>query len=236
MLDNISGGRVSYVAAIGYRPVEYEMYGVDFHRRGKDRRGEARGPAPGQDRRTVRARGPAHPRHPAAGHAGRADGRCGAAAARRPRAAPGASGSASSPRAAAASSRACTQEAAGPPATSPGMCIVPAARLSRPPCSWPTTSTARGPSSGPYLMHDVRSYAAWNEGNTHTASLSFVRDGRGAAGRGPQPPDHHRRRGGRAGPRRRRRSASTRSSAGCRPRSPGATCETVADEVMPALS
>ena len=25
---------VSYVAAIGYRPVEYEMYGVDFHRRG----------------------------------------------------------------------------------------------------------------------------------------------------------------------------------------------------------
>jgi hypothetical protein len=28
---------------------------------------------------------------------------------------------------------------------------------------------------GPYLMHDVRSYAAWNEGNTDTASLSFAR-------------------------------------------------------------
>ena len=27
---------------------------------------------------------------------------------------------------------------------------------------------------GPYLMHDVRSYAAWNEGDTGTASLSFV--------------------------------------------------------------
>jgi hypothetical protein len=27
---------------------------------------------------------------------------------------------------------------------------------------------------GPYLMHDVLSYAAWNEGNTDTASLSFV--------------------------------------------------------------
>jgi alkanesulfonate monooxygenase SsuD/methylene tetrahydromethanopterin reductase-like flavin-dependent oxidoreductase (luciferase family) len=35
VLDNISGGRVSYVAAIGYRPVEYEMFGVDFHRRGR---------------------------------------------------------------------------------------------------------------------------------------------------------------------------------------------------------
>jgi hypothetical protein len=28
---------------------------------------------------------------------------------------------------------------------------------------------------GPYLMHDVRSYAEWNEGNTDTASLSFVK-------------------------------------------------------------
>jgi len=30
VLDNLSRGRLSYVAAIGYRPVEYEMYGVDF--------------------------------------------------------------------------------------------------------------------------------------------------------------------------------------------------------------
>jgi alkanesulfonate monooxygenase SsuD/methylene tetrahydromethanopterin reductase-like flavin-dependent oxidoreductase (luciferase family) len=27
---------------------------------------------------------------------------------------------------------------------------------------------------GPYLMHDVLTYASWNEGNDHTASLSFV--------------------------------------------------------------
>jgi hypothetical protein len=27
---------------------------------------------------------------------------------------------------------------------------------------------------GPYLMHDVLSYAEWNEGNADTASLSFV--------------------------------------------------------------
>ena len=35
VLDNLSKGRVSYVVAIGYRPVEYEMYGVDFHQRGR---------------------------------------------------------------------------------------------------------------------------------------------------------------------------------------------------------
>src|SRR5215213_6086042 len=35
VFDNISNGRVMYVAAIGYRPAEYEMYGVDFHRRGR---------------------------------------------------------------------------------------------------------------------------------------------------------------------------------------------------------
>ncbi len=35
VLDLISKGRVFYVAAIGYRPAEYEMYGIDYHRRGK---------------------------------------------------------------------------------------------------------------------------------------------------------------------------------------------------------
>jgi alkanesulfonate monooxygenase SsuD/methylene tetrahydromethanopterin reductase-like flavin-dependent oxidoreductase (luciferase family) len=34
VLDLISRGRVRFVAAIGYRPEEYEMYGVDFSRRG----------------------------------------------------------------------------------------------------------------------------------------------------------------------------------------------------------
>ena len=34
VLDILSQGRVSYVAAIGYRPEEYDMHAVDFHRRG----------------------------------------------------------------------------------------------------------------------------------------------------------------------------------------------------------
>jgi alkanesulfonate monooxygenase SsuD/methylene tetrahydromethanopterin reductase-like flavin-dependent oxidoreductase (luciferase family) len=35
VLDIISGGRVSHVGAVGYRPEEYEQHGVDFHRRGR---------------------------------------------------------------------------------------------------------------------------------------------------------------------------------------------------------
>jgi len=34
VLDLLSNGRVSYVGGVGYRPIEYEMFGVDFHRRG----------------------------------------------------------------------------------------------------------------------------------------------------------------------------------------------------------
>src|SRR4051812_35741257 len=35
VLDIISGGRVSYVMAVGYRPEEFEHHGADFTRRGR---------------------------------------------------------------------------------------------------------------------------------------------------------------------------------------------------------
>ncbi|MFE0100882.1 LLM class flavin-dependent oxidoreductase [Streptomyces sp. NPDC059009] len=35
VLDLLSGGRLVTVAGIGYRPAEYEAFGVDWHRRGK---------------------------------------------------------------------------------------------------------------------------------------------------------------------------------------------------------
>ena len=35
VLDIISGGRVSYVMAVGYRPEEFEHHGADFSRRGR---------------------------------------------------------------------------------------------------------------------------------------------------------------------------------------------------------
>lgn len=35
VLDHISRGRIAYTFAIGYRPVEYELHGADFRRRGR---------------------------------------------------------------------------------------------------------------------------------------------------------------------------------------------------------
>lgn len=35
VLDHLSRGRVAYTFAIGYRPVEYELHGADFRRRGR---------------------------------------------------------------------------------------------------------------------------------------------------------------------------------------------------------
>ena len=35
VLDHVSGGRTMTVLALGYRPVEYELHGVDYERRGQ---------------------------------------------------------------------------------------------------------------------------------------------------------------------------------------------------------
>src|SRR4051794_17416043 len=35
VIDIISNGRVGYVVALGYRPSEYALYDIDFHRRGR---------------------------------------------------------------------------------------------------------------------------------------------------------------------------------------------------------
>ena len=34
VLDHVSQGRVSYILGIGYRPVEYELYQLDYEERG----------------------------------------------------------------------------------------------------------------------------------------------------------------------------------------------------------
>ena len=57
---------------------------------------------------------------------------------------------------------------------------------------------------GPYLMHDVLSYAEWNEGNADTASLSFVSTAEELRAGEPQSPHLQRGRGDRV---RTRRSA-----------------------------
>ena len=145
VLDIISSGRVSYV---GGRRVPAR--GVrDVRRRLRpprpDRRGATRAAAAGQDRRAVRARGPTHPRHPAAGHARRAEVVWGGGSVPRP-GGPAATASASSPRAA---TRRCggrlRRGGPGRTATSPGCACSRRATAHR--CSSPTTSTGRGTSS-----------------------------------------------------------------------------------------
>ena len=171
VLDIISGGRVSYVLAVGYRPEEYEHHGVDFRPPRPARRRAARPAAAGQDRRAVRARGPPHPRHARRRSPPADPGSSGAAAARRRPSGPAGSASTSSPRAAAPSSRRPTPRRRAPTATSP------ASAWSRPPTwpprsSSPTTSTPRGTSSGRTCCTTSSATPRINEGNTHTASLS----------------------------------------------------------------
>ena len=172
VLDTISGGRVSYVAAIGYRPAEYEMFGVDFHRRGKiaeekleillkAKTGE---PFEHEGRSIHVTPPPVTPGGPMVAWGGGS-----APAARRA----GRFGVGFLAQGGGSELEGVYQEAARAAGHEPGFCYVPP--LDSPTTTFVAEDVDRAWAElGPYLMHDVRSYAAWNEGNTHTASLSFV--------------------------------------------------------------
>lgn len=172
VLDIISNGRVTYVAAIGYRPEEYEMYGVDFHRRGRiaeeklalllqAKTGE---PFEHEGRHVHVTPAPVTPGGPMVAWGGGS-----VAAARRA----GRNGIGFLAQGGGPELGQAYEEAARANGHEPGMCFVP-------PANAPTTIfVAKNidrawDELGPYLMHDVRSYASWNEGNHDTASLSFV--------------------------------------------------------------
>jgi alkanesulfonate monooxygenase SsuD/methylene tetrahydromethanopterin reductase-like flavin-dependent oxidoreductase (luciferase family) len=172
VLDILSGGRVSYVAAIGYRPVEYEMYGVDFHRRGriadekldillKAKTGE---PFEHDGRRIHVTPAPLTPGGPMVAWGGGS-----LAAARRA----GRNGLGFFGQKGDAELGVAYAEAARAAGHEPGMCLLPD------PDSAQTVFVADDLDAaweelGPYLMHDVHSYAAWNEGSTDIASISFA--------------------------------------------------------------
>ena len=59
VLDIISGGRVSYVMAVGYRPEEFEHHGADFARRGRLVEDQLALLLRAKSGEAVRARGPA---------------------------------------------------------------------------------------------------------------------------------------------------------------------------------
>ena len=173
VLDILSRGRTSIVAAIGYRPVEYEMYGVDYHRRGaiaesklevllRAKTGE---PFEHEGRTIHVTPAPFTPGGPMIAWGGGSI----AAARRAGRHGIGFFAQADDPALGVA-----YEAAARDAGHEPGMCI-----LSSPEA--PTTIFVAEDVDraweelGPYLMHDVLSYAEWNEGNTDTASLSFVK-------------------------------------------------------------
>jgi alkanesulfonate monooxygenase SsuD/methylene tetrahydromethanopterin reductase-like flavin-dependent oxidoreductase (luciferase family) len=172
VLDIISKGRAMVVAAIGYRPVEYEMFGIDYHRRGKiaeeklavllaAKTGE---PFEHEGRHIHVTPAPLTPGGPYVAWGGGTI----AAAQRAGRHGIGFFAQRGDPELGVA-----YEVAARSAGHEPGMCILSPADATT------TMFVAEDVDKaweelGPYLMHDVRSYADWNEGNTDTASLSFV--------------------------------------------------------------
>jgi alkanesulfonate monooxygenase SsuD/methylene tetrahydromethanopterin reductase-like flavin-dependent oxidoreductase (luciferase family) len=170
VLDLISKGRVSYVAAIGYRPVEYEMFGVDYHRRGKIAdeklrvllRAKTGEPFEHEGRRVHVTPAPLTPGGPYIAWGGGSI----PAARRAGRNGIGFFGQKADP-----ALRAAYEDAARDAGVEPGMCILP------PPDAPTTVFVAEDVDRaweelGPYLMHDVLAYAAWNEGKEKSASMS----------------------------------------------------------------
>jgi alkanesulfonate monooxygenase SsuD/methylene tetrahydromethanopterin reductase-like flavin-dependent oxidoreductase (luciferase family) len=172
VLDNLSKGRVSYVVAIGYRPAEYEMYGTDFHRRGRigeeklelllqAKTGE---PFEHEGRHIHVTPAPFTPGGPLVLWGGGS-----VAAARRA----GRFGLGFLSQGGPAGLQAEYEAAARAAGHEPGMCLVPP--VDQPTVVFVADDVDRAwEELGPYLMNDVRGYAEWNVGDTTTASLSFV--------------------------------------------------------------
>jgi alkanesulfonate monooxygenase SsuD/methylene tetrahydromethanopterin reductase-like flavin-dependent oxidoreductase (luciferase family) len=173
VLDIISRGRVSYVAAIGYVPHEYEQHGVDFHRRGriadealalllKAKSGE---PFEHEGRRVHVTPSPLTPGGPQVAWGGGS-----VAAATRA----GRNGLSFIAQGGDPSLAQVYEEASRASGHEPGFCMIP-------PIDTATTVFVADDLDrawdelGRYLLHDVTSYASINVGNTHTASISTAR-------------------------------------------------------------
>lgn len=159
VLDVVSGGRVSYVAGLGYRPEEYAMFGRSLGERGRRMeecltvlRAAWTGEVFDYEGRTVRVTPtPPTPGGPMLMYGG------GSTAAARRAARFGMSffAQASAPGLEEAYAEECAR--AG---TEPGMCFVP------PPGSPTSVFVAEDPDEGwarygPYMLHDARMYASW---------------------------------------------------------------------------
>jgi len=171
VLDIVSGGRVSYVTAVGYRAEEYEMFGQSLRGRGKrmDRCLEAlrqgwTGEAFDFEGRRVRVTPmPTTPGGPTLFMGGNS-----AAAARRAaRFGMGMIAQGDNPELQGLYEQACRDLG-----NEPGMYIAPPAGLAT------STFIAEDPDRawselGPYLLHDAQAYAAWM-GSEHRSSTKSV--------------------------------------------------------------
>jgi alkanesulfonate monooxygenase SsuD/methylene tetrahydromethanopterin reductase-like flavin-dependent oxidoreductase (luciferase family) len=172
VLDIISNGRVSYVGGVGYRPEEYEMYGVDMHRRGaiaeshlafllQAIKGE---PFEYEGRRVHVTPPPVTPGGPTISWGGGT-----VAAARRA----GRYGLDFFAQKDGDDLRVAYEEESRKHGHEPGNCILPA--RDAPSTIFVADDVDRAwEELGPYLMHDVLSYAEWNQNTKDTSSLSFV--------------------------------------------------------------
>ena len=172
VLDIISGGRVRYVCAVGYREDEYDMFGVDFRRRGRIAdewlsvllRAKSGEPFD-HDGRTIRVTpAPVTPGGPSVSWGGGS-----LAAARRA----GRNGLGFFGQTDDESLRDAFEDAARQAGHEPGWCYLPPRDL--PTSLFVADDLDRAwDELGPYLMHDARSYAAMNVGDDATTSFSFA--------------------------------------------------------------
>jgi alkanesulfonate monooxygenase SsuD/methylene tetrahydromethanopterin reductase-like flavin-dependent oxidoreductase (luciferase family) len=172
VLDLLSGGRVSYVMALGYRPEEYAMFGRSMRTRGRRmeeclaalRRAWSGEPFCYEGRPVCVTPRPATPGGPVLWMGGNSP----AAARRAARFGMGLLAQGGDPSLAEVYRAACRE--AG---VEPGPCIVP------PPGTVTSAFVAEDPDRawselGPHLLHDARTYAAWL-GDQPAASRSEAR-------------------------------------------------------------
>jgi len=170
VLDILSGGRVMWVAAVGYRREEFDMYGVDFSRRGEIAeeqlgivlRAKTGEPFAHRGRLIHVTPSPLTPGGPLVAWGGGS-----AAAARRA----GRHGIGFFAQKGDAELRKIYQDTCRASGHEPGMCLLPSR-------DDPTAVFVADDVDvawrelGPYLLHDAVSYARWTEGDTSTTSIS----------------------------------------------------------------
>jgi alkanesulfonate monooxygenase SsuD/methylene tetrahydromethanopterin reductase-like flavin-dependent oxidoreductase (luciferase family) len=170
VLDIISGGRVSYILAVGYRPEEFEHHGADFANRGRLveeqlrllLRAKTGEPFDFEGRRIHVTPAPVTPGGPTVMWGGGSP----PAARRAARFGLDFLAQGGGPELEAIYADACRAEG-----REPGFCMVPPTDMATTVFVADDLDTAWS-ELGPHLLHDVRAYSAINEGNTHTASLS----------------------------------------------------------------